>query len=394
MSEVRISASALNRLAICPASGALPSVRGSTPQAARGTAVHRFLEEVSTLGYEQALDRIEDDELRAVCACVDLEHLPVDPNAFVPEVAFAYDFVSGKAREIGRGLGREYPSLGENEIPGTADLVGLAPDHVYVADYKWGHGPTWYAPPADWNMQLRFLALAAARTYDRDAARIELIHLRGEGQRIWRDRAELDAFALDEVALEVADVVRRVRAAATIVGAGQVPAVSTGQHCRFCPAYNACPGTTALVRLLVHEPQAVERQVAGQLTPENATRAYQAWRAAKLLVDRLGDAVFGYAQENPIPLGDGMLLGPVETSRDQVEGAIARRVLERLHGAEVADKACDFESSKAAIRRALRQVAQDTKTPLSHLERAVLDELKKCGGITIKTTWTVKEHRE
>ena len=70
------------------------------------------------------------------------EALPLDEiGDYAPEVAYALDLRTGRAREIGRGINRAYGELSDDEIAGTADAVKLlSPTTVYVGDFKSGWG--------------------------------------------------------------------------------------------------------------------------------------------------------------------------------------------------------------------------------------------------------------
>src|SRR5690606_3261920 len=107
--------------------------------------------------------------------------LPIGAK-FRSEVAFAYDYVKGTAREI-PVRNRQYVGLAETEIPGTADVVAeIDESTVYVGDYKTGH-----RPPKPDSMQLRAYALMAARTLGATEAVCEIVHVREDGT-VWRER--------------------------------------------------------------------------------------------------------------------------------------------------------------------------------------------------------------
>ena len=140
-------------------------------------------------------------------------------------------------------------------------------------------------------------------------------------------------------------------------------------------------------------PDHVDLEVKSQLTPETALLAYERWKLAKIIVDRIGDAIYAYAQQRPLDLPNGLVLGPVQSSRETIVGPVARDVLRRLYSVEVADVACEVESSKAAIKRALRPLTEKTGKSLAELERQTLDEIRRVGGLELKVSYPVKEHR-
>jgi hypothetical protein len=67
-------------------------------------------------------------------------------------------------------------------------------------------------------------------------------------------------------------------------------------------------------------------------------------------------------------------------------------VLAELHGQDVADRACEWSTSKAAIERALRPVAASTEQKITHLKKSALAAIAAAGGITRNTTTSVREH--
>src|SRR5262245_1070432 len=103
-----ISASALHRIAKCPASAVLPQSHEETAAGERGTAIHKFREDCFRIGRAKALELVPGN-YRATCEALQmsvLEHLDATQYAF--EVAFAYNPATDTARELGRGQGRKY----------------------------------------------------------------------------------------------------------------------------------------------------------------------------------------------------------------------------------------------------------------------------------------------
>ena len=232
------SASGLPRAFRCHASLTLPQVRsGGTAFAHKGTAVHKFLEDVPRLGREAALAAIEDESARLLCEALDVERLPLgDGISYAAEVAYSLDLVMGTATEVGRGIGRAYPDDGG--LHGTADLVALSSDGAtaIVLDAKTGHG---WMPSAAESEQLKMLALMACRAHGASKARVAHLHLRDDGS-VWTDWAELSAEDLARFESEITDLLGVTR-----VGA---PAVEGG-WCRYCPAFSACPADRKSTRL-------------------------------------------------------------------------------------------------------------------------------------------------
>jgi hypothetical protein len=88
-----------------------------------------------------------------------------------------------------------------------------------------------------------------------------------------------------------------------------------------------------------------------------------------------------------------MVLGEVETERRVIDGKVVVEVLRRMHGPALAAAAVEVEASQAGIERALRAVAESSGAKLAKLKRDVLRELEVAGGISLKKTRSVREHR-
>lgn len=385
------SGSNWNRLAVCPAAGALPSVdEPRNPYAHRGNSLHAFLADAGNLDRDKALERVPEEH-RAAAEVIDLSALP--PSAqegFAAEIALAIDVRQGTARELGRGLERKYPGLGPDELPLTLDVLGLSKDgeSVLVLDYKTGHKAV---PSPRLNWQLRLGALAACLAYRRTRAMIAVVYVHEDGSA-WFDKADLDAMDLALFTEELRGAVAKVKAARAQVALGQTPNVSPGEHCRYCAAFANCPANGAIIRRLAADPERTLKDVTVLLTPETAAVAYQRLKVIEAAVKHAGAALYAYARENPIPLPDGAVLGPVESSRESVDGEVARQILKKLHGADVADAACEWSTSKKAIRTAIRPVAEKTGKALAEIEKTALEEIRKAGGVTKTSSVTIKEH--
>lgn len=376
------TASGLTRALKCPASLRLPQVqREAGAPALTGTQVHTFLETVSELGREAALEALTDERAARICAALDLSTLPLgDGTSWAAEVAFGWHLGSGAGREVGRNVGRGYPTQ-PGELYGTADLVALSADGsaVHVLDVKTGRG---WMPSAQESAQLRFLALAACATYGCASAEVGHLHVREDGS-VWLERASLDALELDLFAEQL----RQLHADAQ-AGRGQL---AEGPWCRYCPSFAACPAKAALACATVSMP--------AQLTPEVAPQAWARVKAMRQVLDRAEEALKEYAREQPFSVGDGMVLGPVESSRDELDGAKVYATMARLYGDEVARASVELEATKKSVDRGARAVyealkARGEKATLKDLNARALEEIRKAGGLTTRTRVEVRERRE
>jgi len=383
---VKLSMSSLGRASICAASAVLPRIETQNPDSEAGIAGHRFLELVPRIGAEEALTRVAE-EYREMCAALQLDKLPLGPG-HRQEVAFYYDVLTGKAVEIGESIDRAYPALQDWQIPGTADVVRVDPGvSVYVGDWKFGFGHDLHTAPIEENLQLRSLALAAARAYGVQRARIEIWYLPEHRPATF----DLDAFALAAHAAQLRELYERVIKVDRAHRAGMTLNVRAGLHCGYCPALQHCPSTQALAAQLVATPDTIERDTKALLTKDNAPLAYERWRQMKAVTDAVGNALCAWARESPITTKRGTVYGPVSVTREHVDGNVAFHVIQQLHGDVVAGKAVEIATSKAAIERAVKPVVE--KGGGAAAIRRVLQAIEAEGGITAATTEQMKEHR-
>ena len=383
------TASSIARLFQCPGSASLPTVETPSAPAERGTVVHEYLERVGAgMAPDEALDLVEDGEHRALCAAIDLDRLP---RGTAPEVAFALDWETGKARELGRRLKRVYPALGPTEIPGTEDMVGLTSDAVYVGDAKTGH----HVVAARENLQLMLLATAAARTYNRDQAITEIIRIRENGS-VWRDRAELDVVDLDAFASRLRDVMRSVRGYQAARAKGQQPDVVEGEHCRFCPSWSFCPAKAATLVRVSSGRELDPLASLLPLTPELAGHAWTKLREARRVLERIERACHAALDEyGSLPLPSGSFIQKVtEPGNEQLDGRVVFDVIRSQFDQEVAESAIEIEASKAGIARALKAAAAGGKIPprgRAAAERRILEAVRDRGGASNPMTTRVVE---
>jgi hypothetical protein len=381
--------SSAERAIKCAASEALPHVHSTSEDAARGHAIHAFLAAANASNAEQAIETVPV-EYRPACDAIDVDRIPqLDGAGYAAEVAFAYDVELGTARELGRGLDRAYGELGPDEVPLTVDSFGLGRDGegVFIGDYKSG---VQRVTPARRNPQLLLGALAATRAYGRTRADVAIVYV---ADAPWFDHAAIDEWTLDAFAVELRKAAKAVRAARQLVAAGLQPDVVEGDHCRYCRAFDSCSAKVALARAIGAEPQSFRAGVSVSLNPTHAAHAYMMWKRAHEVVKRAGEALYAYASEHGgIDLGDGMAFGPVRSQREYVDGAKTRETLRALHGPEVADAACEWDSSKLAIKEALRRVKATTGRPLAQLEAEALAAIDAAGGIDRRESVVFKEY--
>jgi hypothetical protein len=207
----RLTASSLWRAEPCPASAVLPAEKREYKDAKAGQRAHAALE-------------------------------AAPPPGSFSEVAFAYNVLSGEAREVGRNIGRAYGKLERGEIPGTLDLLTVQPDHVLVDDYKSGHG--YLVPPLPGNVQLQHNALCAATVYEKPKAIVQIIYLKtGEVKD-----AAFDVFDFAAIGERLRRIWDRAELAAANLGSGALPRdliglglLAEGEWCWRCECKRVCP---------------------------------------------------------------------------------------------------------------------------------------------------------
>jgi hypothetical protein len=151
-------------------------------------------------------------------------------RSFTAEDAFALDVVTSTARSIGRMIDRQYGVLGEQEIAGTSDYVGLEADVLVVGDWKTG-SPEHVEDVAD-NAQMKFNALCAAKHMGHTGAvQLEIAYVRKS--KVWLERHLTSRMELESFGDDLRRLYLGVRGAESV----------TGDHCRFCPGAGRCPAT-------------------------------------------------------------------------------------------------------------------------------------------------------
>lgn len=422
---MRVTGSRVHRVWKCPASAVLLQTEQDdarfAPARTKGQAIHRLLERVKAIGRPSALAEAPK-EILPLLEALDLEDLPV---GLACEVAFAWNWQTGVARELGRGeaLPRHadgavnYDALGVDwtcEIPGTLDVVGVSEGvrgtttsgipmkRGYVGDYKSGHVKY---PAPDMFGQLLLGALCVRSVYGCDDVVVELIHIHDNGGHHKARRTVTD-WDLDGFAGEL-------RGAMDQVGAAQWPEIHQpdpveGPWCDYCPAYRACPAKLALVRQLPQElvqlgvrpdRESGELQLSpGALTVRNAAMAWMAIERIEDVLARAKQEICGIGAFEPVELPDGRVIGWTPgQERRSVNGKVAAELLERRYGREERDKRVEVSVSMAELRHAVVAHIKPGEKIETAKGTGVLDgllaELERMGGLETKTVGAgVKPH--
>lgn len=402
---MKITGSKLPLVMACPAAAALPQIdTPAGPPAVAGTIRHRFLELVG-----QGVDPVEaaaeaPAEFRQFLLAIDPDKIR---RGIVTEAAFAIDWRNRTARYLGANLGRNYPELGPTEIALTIDVMGvdLAARRALAEDWKTGRSR--FGPPEEYP-QTAAAAVAIAWCWpavvDVD---VGLLYVENASGEVYPSRGSLDVFALEAFADALEAAMDAVGEARALVAAGGTPTVRPGDHCAYCPAFKACPAKTALIRQLPDvEPWQrdpgqrqrwlVERFGVGFMTPE---RLGETWAQLELLdevLSALRGEIRGYVMSGTeIPLPNGWKISAVETTREELDGKVARDVLAQLVSPEDAEQAVSIEVTKSAIEDAARRMNERevlagrprlklTSKAGDGIVDRILGEIRRRGGSTVK----------
>jgi len=386
--------SEMQRVVACPGSAVLPRVDTESDEAAHGQVVHDFLAAVPTAGRDAALEAVPLEH-RAALEGIPVGSLPLDAKRFKAEVAYAYNLDTERARFLGQHLKRRYTTE-PNEVPITLDVAGVDGELALVADYKsgWGH-----VPPAPENLQIGLGVLVVADVEGLQEGRGAIIRVRDTGEP-WYDEAEFSPFELEVVREQLREARAKVREQRARFEAGKTVNVTTGKHCRYCPAKLHCPAFQQTLATMATRPDDLVQELRSMLTPELAARAYRNFKFAKEALQVIELALRGFAADHPIPLEDGKVYGYEERTEKSFDARTVFEVLSSGYGIEAAKAGVEFEASNASIERGIRAwrdakalAEPGRKAPSMAPEvRKVVDQVHQLGGITERPKVTMREH--
>ncbi len=331
-----LTASGISRAAACPASYALPATwEPSSPQAARGKAIHAFLEGLQTAlpsgdpAAYQALLAEAPADLREQLDALELGEFPLGEA----ETVFAVDVVTGTARALGHIKGRAYPKLGPNEISGTADL---ATRRAEVLDWKAGNID--YVEPAAESHQLGFHAFAISRVHSVDSVRVAIAHVDLDRAQITYDWHEHDAMALDAIGEDLRAIHGGVIAARESVRNGVVPAVNPGPYCKWCPAAKACPAMAADAAALatVAESTWMARVRTDLAEPGGVEKWHRRLPIMESIIDAIKSEVRSIVIAGPVEFADGSTLSIETRTRKSIDAKVIAAELANAVGPDEA----------------------------------------------------------
>ena len=412
-----LSGSKLHRAMTCLPSSVLPHEGDdldakNEPARDKGKAIHSFLEHVNKIGPDKALEKVKaPDSVKNLCKMLDLERMP---RNCATEVAYAYNWRSQFARELGRNLGhRDYHLLPEppteDEIPCTLDLVGWAQlerpgqrfHRGYVGDYKTGHMK--YPRPSKL-AQTMLGALCLRSTMGIEDCVVELIYVHDDGGH-HTDRETIDEWVMDDFQNQLYNFMAARDSVLEDPSLIVIGDYHEGKHCDYCGAFRRCQAKMSLVKAIPEQlyKLGVKRTDLGELeldasaiTARNAGAAYEMAERIESIAKRIKQEVCGLAWHQPVPLADGRVIQPRLTKRRSVDGSVAVRVLEEKYGREEALKAVSIESSLQAIQDAVVRNTDFTTTPKPRMHKQdgtgvvdqVIAEIAARGGIEVNEVET------
>jgi hypothetical protein len=382
----RTTGSQISRVIRCPGSQGLPHVKSIGGEAQElGNAVHAYLclisDGVKPAKAVECIEELYSKEAADTCREIDLDLLK-DVLAGTAEVSLAYS-TSGGGRVLGANLDRDYSGVRPGEIAMTIDVLIVGDDYVIVLDFKTGRTDLGPAKDSD---QLLSAAVFAASAYNKARAYGGYIYLRDGNQ--WRDMAEWDVFDLEAYASKITKMEGELSVVESAVEQGIAPDVTSGRHCKFCPAFSACPAQKSL---------AIELATGNDAAPWNASltrgQMADAWEKVKLaqsMVNKVKKAIIAESVREPIKLNNGKTLGSfVKNGNEKLNGDVAHSVVSKLFGVEVADSSVTFTATKSSIKAALKEhgIGKPAKE-----QKEIIEMIRKRGGATRPKSTKVDEY--
>lgn len=373
-----LSGSGLHRAALCPASGALPQANNIGEEGTIGSVIHKYaLVDHPKHGQAKALE-MAPEAYRKQCEDMDMTGLyNLGLSSYMAEVAFAISTQTGDARELPSNGARDYGSALPAEIPGTADLVRVDGDIVHIRDLKTG----WYQDLKHWQDQMTFYAVCAASAHKCERATVA-VWLAPPGMRAKEiGYKELSVDDLAAAHTKIINTWHEVGFVRACIAAGETPDVTTGAHCRYCPAFTSCPAQISLAASM-----AGLVTKGGQLpefTVQSAARSWENIKRMEKVLEVAKTTIKLMAENAPVDLGDGKELAAVE--EEHLESAVAYDTLLQMHGKDLADLCVTSKTTKTGLIKALKRHAGNTGADSNKVILDALRAIREAGGVTIVT---------
>lgn len=327
MGKPIFTASQVDRLMVCHGSASLPAVITEAPAADAGTEDHARL-------------LVADHCPPMLAEWLNPTGKQALPFMFERSYAWAPLTVgsAGEAHFLGSFLNRDYGSVYDGSIVGTADAAYMWRDdtgfHLRIADLKTGHQQVYGSslPPAGESWQLRTLAVLIYltritynlhhTTNDEMDVKVCFYYRRDDGGDATVERIDEATFSRDDLlrfAVQLTDLAKRVQ---------NEPGreFKRGGHCTYCPAFEHCPAQReALFRLRLRPNCDLEEALS---SPALST-AWQDLKAAKRIVELAEATLLTAAQRNggTLPLGDGKEITTCHKTMTRIDAGKAKNAL-------------------------------------------------------------------
>jgi hypothetical protein len=364
----RLTASAVPRALACPASLVLPQSEYRTEYADQGHERHEEMEDAA----EHDRSKLPDEVQRLI--------MPGD--VLGAEMAFAYDVATDTARDLGPIAKRDYERAGLRpyELAGTPDLIIVGNGRIVVCDYK----SFAEVDHAETNEQTMTYALMVARCYGFDSVTVAIVYLVANRRPTIATvyGPDLDAHAAR---------LRKLQSDIVTVAKNPTAHASVNEHCRYCPAFLACPAQKQLTSDAGNGLVSVRVEAAIPFVDDaEAADAYELLGRIGLIHQRLRAALYARAAERPIPLHSGKMFGPVaKEGNEKLDADIVYDVVRAKHGQAIADSAVKRVATKTQLKSALGFVGAKS---VAAEEREVLKLVRERGGSKRETKTVIEEY--
>lgn len=327
--------------------------------AENGTLFHEIVASLINRGIIDATENMAVFEMHPDHAAESVRYL----DNLRAEVAYAWDWQTGKARELGVDIGRNY-DLRETEIGCSLDITGEVDCRGYVLDWKTGRE----APKAAGNGQLLFGAMCLSKVHGWDQIKTCIAHVKPDGQ-IWRDSFDVDSF--DLLAFE-AELKAAILAAPT-------SKPCAGLHCKYCPVLAVCPATLGTITKTDDEYTLSLFDYPAIQSAEHAAWLLHRVDAAIDLLDSVKAKVREYAEKcGGIPLANGKKWGPYVVTRETIDGP-----RDRLIEAGIPESLIEYSVGKGAVEKYAKDGAE--KGQGAAAIRSFMDRLRDAGCVKEST---------
>ena len=382
------TASSAGRFVACPASVLLPRTPDVETEYARaGTIKHEYLERVGNAA-SQDLARVKafmqgerpidilncvDADYRDDCESIELPDLRASRGECLTEVTFAMNVFTGVARVVGAGLNRDYSDVQPSEICGTADVVQVLPDSVYISDYKTGRE----VPHPSSNWQLKTLSVMASAAYAKESVTASITYIRPDGE-VYEVTHVFDSLDLVEARVQLMNALKYSEMLAERDEEIGLEDVHPGEHCRYCPAFRNCPSQASLVETMLTTQE--------ETTLDRPADLYLTWQRMKRLTAEVGAIVHAHARARPIQLPDGREYSERKSTREKIDANLALPALSTVVPGDVALSASSQSVTKASIQRAVREfwssLPPDSRPTLKSLMEQASKALREAGAVS------------